>query len=166
MRILLTSRAGNGSFAAARQLARKLRFADFSYSKTQGILGYSTDISQEQDLSDDEEGAPPTPKSPSRRSKRTRVTGQSGPAGETKLKCQVLMAQGRTYLDLESLFKALDAMDRWKDLAEEAEQYTSRQQDGRAWSERKGPFNKTFGEVETNVQRLLHEWLQYPRNSG
>ena len=45
-----------------------------------------------------------------------------GSATDTKIRCGVLLTQGRTYLDIENLFKALDAIERWQTLASEAEQ--------------------------------------------
>ena len=44
--------------------------------------------------------------------------------------------------------------------------YTNRQQDRMAWIDRKGPFQKAFNEVELTVTRLMHGWLQSPRNGS
>ena len=42
--------------------------------------------------------------------------------------------------------------------------YTNRQQDARAWSDRRGPFNKAYNDVEAAVTFLMHDWLDSPRN--
>ena len=112
---------GQGALAAARRLSRSVTFSQFSLSKTQAILGTVTDISQEKETIDDEEGSRTSPRKSKTRRAKNHQSQNSGAAPKSKLQREVLMVQGQSYLDLEHLFNALDAIQHWKELASEAE---------------------------------------------
>ena len=141
-----------------------MTFSKFSLSKTQGILGYVTDISKD-DESAGEDNAPRTPsrKTRSKRSQKQQPQA-SVPAERIKIEREILLDESKSFRDLENLFVTLDAMERWKEHSIEAGKYTNRRQDSKPWNERKGPFLKAFNDVETSVSRLLHGWLQDPKN--
>lgn len=81
-----------------------------------------TDVSKDHDFSDPED----SPRKASRNIRNTRSKGHRSKAsisdGHAKLERDVLLLQGKSYLDLEQLFNAFDAIERWKDLSSEAEQ--------------------------------------------
>lgn len=114
-----------GALAAARLLSRNVTFSNFSLCKTQAILGYVTDISKDDGFGEDE-GAPRTP-SRKTRSKGSREQQIPSDISRARIKNEreILLEQSKPFRDLENLFVVLDAMEAWKDLAIEAQQYVT-----------------------------------------
>ena len=108
-----------GALAAARLLSRNVTFSNFSFCKTQAILGYVTDISNDNEFEADSHNV----STPSKKHQKTRK--QQGPAStqpeRIRKEREILLDQSRSFRDLENLFVALDAMETWKDLAIDAQ---------------------------------------------
>ena len=111
---------GSNGLAAARRLSRTVPFSTVSLGKTSDILGEPVDISKGQDSSDDEND-------PATMISKTRLlqTRSSQRAGSSAAKVahsdrELMLSQARTFRDFENLFAALDAMEEWKTLADEA----------------------------------------------
>ena len=110
----------SNGLAAARRLSRTVPFSTISLRKTNDVLGKSVDISKSQDSSDDE-GDPAT----ILQNIRSRHARSSQPAGTPSAKLangdrELMLSQASTFRDFENLFAALDAMEEWKDSADEA----------------------------------------------
>ena len=106
--------------AAARRLSRTVPFSTISLGKTNDVLGKPVDISKSQDSSDDE-GDPDTiiqtiRSRPARSSQRPGSLSAKHAHGDREL----MLGQASTFRDFENLFAALDAMEEWKNLADEA----------------------------------------------
>lgn len=111
---------GSHGLAAARRLAQTVSFSIISLGKTNDVLGKPVDISKSQESSDDE-GNPIT-RNQSNRSRHTRSSQRSGsPSAKiARGDRELMLSQASTFRDFENLFTALDAMEEWKNLADEA----------------------------------------------
>lgn len=110
----------SNGLAAARRLSRTVPFSTISFGKTNDVLGKPVDISKSQDSSDDE-GDPVTVFQNSR-SRHARSSQNSG-SSSAKLAHgdrELMLSQASTFRDFENLFAALDSMEVWKSLADEA----------------------------------------------
>lgn len=102
-------------------LSRDVTFSIISLGKTESLLGQMVDISK----ADSDERDEPAAMSRSTRSGRTRSQPQprrNSTAMRAGNERELLLDQSRTFRDFENLFAALDAMERWKDLADQASQ--------------------------------------------
>ena len=114
----LTSLGSNG-LAAARRLSQTVPFSLISLGKTNDVLGKPVDISRSQDSSDDEGNPVTRSQSRSRHARSSRRPGS--PSGKfAHGDRELMLSQARTFRDFENLFAALDAMEKWKNLADEA----------------------------------------------
>ena len=106
--------------AAARRLSQTVSFSTISLRKTNDILGKSVDISKIQDPSEDE--GDPVTGSQITKQRHARNWHQSGsPSAKIVTSDRELMlSQASTFRDFENFFTALDAMEDWKNLADEA----------------------------------------------
>ena len=91
-----------------------------SLGKTNDVLGKPVDISKSQDSSDDE-GNPAT----ILQNTRARHARSSQRAGTPSAKLahgdrELMLSQASIFRDFENLFAALDAMEEWKNSADEA----------------------------------------------
>lgn len=121
LRALISSfNIGSNGLAAARRLSQTLPFSTISLGKTNDVLGKPVDISKSQDSSDDE-GNPIT-RNQNNRSLHTRSSQRSGSpsAKSAHGDRELMLSQASTFRDFENLFTALDAMEEWKNLADEA----------------------------------------------
>ena len=110
-----------GALAAARLLSRNVTFSNFSFCKTQAILGYVTDISNDYELQGDKDISR-TPSQPKRHQKSRKQQGLASiPPDRIKNEREILLDQSKSFRDLENLFVTLDAMEKWKDLAVDAQ---------------------------------------------
>ena len=111
---------GSGGLAAARRLSQTIPFSSLSLRKTNDVLGKSVDISKSQESSDDE-GEPAG--SGHNRSHLARRSQQPGsPSWKfTHGDRTLMLSQASTFRDFETLLIALDAIEEWKNLADEAE---------------------------------------------
>ena len=112
--------SGSNGLAAARRLSQAVPFSTISLGKTNDILGKPVDISKSQDSSDDE--GDPVTTSQNTRSRPTRSPQRPG-SPSAKLvhgDRELMLSQASTFRDFENLFAALDAMEEWKNLADEA----------------------------------------------
>lgn len=110
----------SNGLAAARRLSRTVPFSTISLRKTNDVLGKSVDISKSE-VSSDDEGDPAT----ILQNTRSRHARSSQPAGTPSAKLangdrELMLSQASTFRDFENLFAALDAMEEWKDSADEA----------------------------------------------
>lgn len=111
---------GSNGLAAARRLSQTVPFSTISLGKTKDILGKPVDISKSQDSSDDEGDS--VSRSQNTRSRHARSPQRSG-SPSAKLvhgDRELMLSQASTFRDFENLFAALDAMEEWKNLADEA----------------------------------------------
>lgn len=109
----------SNGLAAARRLSRTVPFSMISLRKTNDVLGKSVDISRSYDSSDDE--GDPTTILPNTRSRHARGLQPAG-TPDTKLARgdrELMLSQASTFRDFENLFAALDAMEEWKNSADE-----------------------------------------------
>lgn len=110
----------SNGLAAARRLSRTVPFSMISLRKTNDVLGKSVDISRSQDSSDDEGDLATILQNTISRHARS-----SQPAGTPSAKLahgdrELMLSQASTFRDFENLFAALDAMEEWKNSADEA----------------------------------------------
>lgn len=162
LRALISSfTIGSNGLAAARRLSQTLSFSTISLGKTNNVLGKPVDISKSQDSSDDE--ANPITRNQNNRTLHTRSSQRSGSpsAKSAHGDRELMLSQASTFRDFENLFTALDAMEEWKNLADEAVKYIEQRQDIRDW---KDSFQKAYKRVETTIEPLLHGWLRTPKN--
>ena len=111
--------SGTRGFAAARVLSKNVTFSIISLGKTKSLLGQIVDISKE----DGDGREEPAAMNRSTRSGRTRSQPQfrrNSSAMRAGNERKLLLDQSRTFRDFENLFAALDAMERWKDLVDQA----------------------------------------------
>ena len=111
---------GSNGLAAARRLSQKVPFSTISLGKTNDVLGKPVDISKSQNSSDDE--GDPVTRSQITRSRHARSSQRSG-SPSVKLAHgdrELMLSQASTFRDFENLITALDAMEEWKNLADEA----------------------------------------------
>lgn len=106
--------------AAARRLSQTITFSTISLGKTNDVLGKPVDISKSQDSSDDEGDLVAR-----NQNTRSRHARSSKPSGSPSAKLahgdrELMLSQASTFRDFENLFVALDAMEEWKNLADEA----------------------------------------------
>jgi hypothetical protein len=96
---------GLGSLAASRELLATMSFRKLSLNKTKSILGEMLDLSKEPEYDDSiiDENGYDSPEDAHR-------------AADQKY----LLSEARAFRDLERLFVALDALERWKDAADKA----------------------------------------------
>ena len=114
-----------GALAAARLLSRNVTFSHFSLCKTQAILGYVTDMSNDDDFGGGERASrTPSQKTRSKGSSKQQIPSDVHPES-AKNKLEIMWDQSKSFRDLENLFVVLDAMEAWKDLAIEAQQYVT-----------------------------------------
>ena len=114
------SQTGLGRLAAARKLHKDVPFSQLSLRKTKSILGRSVDISVELGNSDEEaDGHIDMGRSTRSRRNQSGPRRRSSSVRRARNERELLAKQSSTFRDLESLFKALDAMEIWKDLANE-----------------------------------------------
>lgn len=111
---------GSNGLAAARRLSQTVSFSTISLGKTNDVLGKPVDISKSQDSSDDE-GDPVT----GSRDTRSRHARSSQRPGSPSTKAvpgdrELMLSQASTFRDFENFFAALNAMEEWKNLADEA----------------------------------------------
>ena len=121
LRALISSfTIGSNGLAAARRLSQTLSFSTISLGKTNNVLGKPVDISKSQDSSDDE--ANPITRNQNNRTLHTRSSQRSGSpsAKSAHGDRELMLSQASTFRDFENLFTALDAMEEWKNLADEA----------------------------------------------
>ena len=100
-------------------MSKAVPFSAISLDKTKALLGKMVDISKEESDEEDESVA----MSRSTRSGRTRGQPQrsrSSSARSAGSERDLLLNQSRTFRDFENLFVALDALEQWKDLADQA----------------------------------------------
>ncbi len=103
-----------------RRLSQTVPFSTISLAKTNDLLGKPVDISKSQDSSDDEGDL--VASSQNTRSRHARSSQRSG-SPSTKLAHsdrELMLGQASTFRDFENLFTALDAMEEWKSLADDA----------------------------------------------
>jgi hypothetical protein len=93
---------------------------------------------------------------------------------------EILLQQARTFRDLEALFVALDAIAKWKELADQAPRLVlsplptfpqllsmtfrsspDARHEGKTW---RPTLQKACEEVEASIKPMLHGWLQYPKD--
>ena len=109
----------SNGLAAARRLSRTVPFSTISLGKTNHVLGKSVDISKSQDSSDDEgESVTLVQKTRSRQARSSHRSG-SPSARFVNDDRELMLSQASTFRDFEKLFVALDAMEVWKNLADE-----------------------------------------------
>ena len=110
----------SNGLAAARRLLQTVPFSTISLGKTNDVLGKPVDISKSQDSSDDE-GYPLT-RSQHTRSPHARSSQRSGSPSAKFVRGdrELMLRQASTFRDFENLFAALDAMEEWQNLADEA----------------------------------------------
>lgn len=112
--------------AAGRELCVAIPFSRISNSKTPAILGKAEDLSQNlEESGDEDESSAVDGHSGSHRSGahgRRRSLSLRRNAHER----QILLQQARTFQDLEALFVVLDAMEKWKELADQAKRLVLR----------------------------------------
>lgn len=121
LRALISSfTIGSNGLAAARRLSQTLSFSTISLGKTNDVLGKPVDISKSQDSSDDE--ANPITRNQNNRTLHTRSSQRSGSpsAKSAHGDRELMLSQASTFRDFENLFTALDAMEEWKNLADDA----------------------------------------------
>lgn len=165
--------------AAARELSATIPFSRISTSKTPGITGRTEDISRNLENSDDD-GDPKNPSKCGRsRQVRSRRRRGSSSARRAQNERQLLLHQSRTFRDFEALFAILNAMEEWKDIADQAnrfapdwfcgflyanltlESFANLRHDGKTW---RATLQKAYEKVDTLIKPLLHGWLQYPKD--
>ena len=105
--------------AAARRLSRTVPFPTISLEKTNEILGKPIDISKSQESSDDEDDAVTIVRGTKARRARSSRRSSSPSTNFAQGDREVMLSQSSSFRDLESLFGTLDAMEEWKNLADE-----------------------------------------------
>ena len=108
-RSLADAQLGYGSFAAGRELSKRMSFSTISQSQTRHILGHIVDLSkmiEDSEESNDEDGY-------------NLVEGADPTNVNRRMDEKQLLTQARTFRDFENLFIALDALERWKDQVEQ-----------------------------------------------
>ena len=93
-----------------------------SLSKTKTLLGRSINIANSQHTSEDEYNDENVLRR-STRSRSTQVRQRRGSSSRRRHRAErdVLLSHGGTFLDLENLMVALDALEHWKDVEAQGE---------------------------------------------
>ncbi|KAI9722347.1 MAG: hypothetical protein M1812_001819 [Candelaria pacifica] len=150
-----------GQLAAARALARRVPFSSISLEKTERLLGRSVDVSMSSENSDAEEGvdrgAPRMTRLRQQQYEQQRQRQTSH--RRTKAKHEVLRKQARTYRELEALVFALDALDGWREVADQQKSHKKDPQAAKLW---RRELQRTFEDILAAVEPLLHGWLIHP----
>lgn len=118
--LISTFMIGSNGLAAARRLSQTVPFSTISLGKTNDVLGKPVDISKSQDSSDDE--GDQVISGQNTRSRHTRSSQRSGSPSAKLAHAdrELMLSQASTFRNFENLFAALDAMEEWKNLADEA----------------------------------------------
>jgi hypothetical protein len=150
------------SLAAARALSAAVPFSKISLSKTPAILGKAEDLSRNPEDSGDEDE-----RNDIGRHSRSRWSLPHQRRGSSSMRRaiqeqEILLQQARTFRDLEALFVALDAIAKWKELADQAPRSSpDARHEGKTW---RPTLQKACEEVEASIKPMLHGWLQYPKD--
>ena len=169
---------GMESLAAARELSKAVTFSSISKCKTKRILGREQDISQTLDNSDDEGESNSGIRITRSHHSRSQRQIRNSTVCRTHEERLLLLEQSKTFRDFEALFAVLDAMEKWKEIADEASRYainkhfryrfanyrksySDSRKDARGW---KVALQKSHENLETLIDPLLHGWLQCPRD--
>ena len=102
------------SLAAGRLLSQKTPFSYISLTKSNAILGTAVDVSQSID-SDDERAEPQH----TNKKKSSQENQHTEMQATRKVAREVLLNASSSFRDLEKLFVVLDAMERWRNQADE-----------------------------------------------
>ena len=116
--MVLTTRLcpGSQALAAAKAMAQEVSFSTISLSKTTKILGYSTDISNpsEDDIFENANHfAGP-------RYTRDHQRRRSLSLERIKSEEEMMLIQAKSFRDFENFFIAIDALEEWKEIADES----------------------------------------------
>ena len=109
---------GIPALAAARSLCQEVPFRSMSLSKTQAILGQITDISRDEEMVDGEEDVNDTDLIAHSRYAQDRRRRRSSSLKRYIEERDILLEQASTFRDFENLCVAIDAMEKWKTLAD------------------------------------------------
>lgn len=117
--------SGTRGLATARELAKSVTFSNISLNKTHAILGRTIDVSRSRAASeDDSENLVDVRHSTRSRTSQLRRRRRSSSVRRTATERDILLSHSSTFRDLENLFVALDAMERWKEVADQGDRYT------------------------------------------
>lgn len=114
---------GSHGLAAARLLSKTVTFSNISLGKTHSILGQTLDLSKDHESSDEDGRLGTSTRNAKSRHARHQRRRRSSSSRCVNNEREVLLNQASTFRDFENLLVALDAMETWKELADEAKQY-------------------------------------------
>ncbi len=99
-------------------MSKAVPFSALSLGKTQALLGRMVDITKDDIDEEDELAASSRTRSGRTRSQPRRRRSSSAMRANNER--ELLLNQSSSFRDFENLFAALDAMEHWKDLADQA----------------------------------------------
>ncbi|MCJ1401872.1 Nucleoporin nup84 [Xylographa trunciseda] len=153
----------SGRLAAARQLSKTVTFSMISLAKTEKLLGRSIDLANSQHTSEDEfNDENVLQRSTRSRSIQIRQRRSSSSRRQHQAERDVLLGYGGTFLDLENLMVALDALEHWKDVEVQGVSLADPRH-AKSW---KTEIHRAHDAVVSSMQPLLYDWLQYPKDDA
>ena len=115
---------GTRGLAAARELAKSVTFSGISLNKTHVMMGRTIDVSRNRAASEDDlESLIDFRHSTRSKTSQPRRRRRSSSVRRTTAERDLLLRESSAFRDLENLFVALDAMERWKGVADQGDRY-------------------------------------------
>ncbi|KAI9819863.1 MAG: Nucleoporin nup84 [Pycnora praestabilis] len=151
-----------GRLAAARDLSRRVPFSEMSREKTAPLLGKKVDVSRSVEGSEDEDDGEydDSTAAPSRTRQASKQRRRASSAAREIVQRDVLTQQARTYIELEALVFALDALQAWRNTSDQY--FLSMKADARGVKTTKSQVQRNMDEIVATVEPLLQGWLLQP----
>jgi nuclear pore complex protein Nup107 len=117
----ITISKGSHGLAAARMLSQTVTFTDISLAKTGSILGRSLDLSKSEDVTNNEAESGRTTRNTRSHLSSSQRRRRSSSVRRVRSERELLLDDGDTFRAFENLFAALNALEEWKDVADEGQ---------------------------------------------